>query len=336
MNEHLLVDVLTDDERLAPDLGRVRDGITGGIRRRRRRRMAGYAASAVALVLVGGALAVTVPATGERPAGTTRTLAGEWNRTLRLGYVPDGMTTPLYSASAAGEGVLYPVSREGYLRVDITTTGWTPRLDLPGWRTTQVGGRPARIVSRPKRTMIDWQLPSGRWASLEYGQGRAHDAAGQLAVERIVERVALGVTEGTPEPVRLAFGPTYLPPGTRVVGVRGVSPEGYGTIDVTAGSQRVLRTDEATTEDGISVEYPVLDDRGGFGVSFHPGSWQLDPGDRRTDDIDGRRTYLLNRETGIAVDTPPHGCVIVDTIDRPEPLAPAELRRVAKGVRWTG
>jgi hypothetical protein len=224
----------------------------------------------------------------------------------------------------------------GYLRVDVSGVDWQPRLDQPGWRQIQVGGRPARIVSRPTRTLIDWQLSSGRWANLEYGRGMPGEAAAQPDVERIAERVAAGITEGAPEPVRVRFAPTVLPEGTRVVGVRGVSHDGYGTVDVASGSQRVVRTGQVTTQDGIGLDHPVLDETGLFGVSFHPGPFRPNRGETRTDDIQGQPAYLLNEGRGIAFDSPPHGNVTVAATGEPAPFTPEAVRRVAEGVRWTG
>ncbi len=335
MNEQLLVDALTLDERLAPDVDEVREGITGGIRRRRQRRMVGYAASAVALAVLAGALVVTWPARTDRAERPAQTVAGDWTRTLRFGWLPAGLAAPVYLASTTEEGVLYPTNQGGYLLVDVTKVDWQPRLDLPGWRQTQVNGRPARIVSRPTRTLISWQLPSGRWASLDHGNGRPGGTDAQPGVETAAQRIAAEITEGPSEPVRVSFSVGFLPRGMRIVGVRGVSPDGYGTIDVVSGSQRVVRTDEATTEDGISVEYPVLDNADSVDISFHPGSWKPGPGEERTDDVRGRPAYLLNQGDGIAVDSP-DGYVLVSTSGRSSGLTADDFRRIAEGVRWLG
>jgi hypothetical protein len=332
-----LVEALQADERLAPDPSDVLAGVAGGIRRRRQRRLAGYAASAVALAVVAGTLAVTLPSRTDRAEQPAGTATGEWNRTLRFGWLPDGLATPpLYQASDTEESALYPEANNGrYLLVNLTKVDWRPRLDLPGWRQTQVGGRPARIISRPTRTLITWELPSGRWASLDYGQGRPGSRDAQPGVETSAERIALGVTEGAPEPVRVAFSVGYLPEGMRVVGVRGASPEGFGTIDAVSGTQRLVRNEDAATEDGISLEYPVLDNGDSLDISVHPGAWNPGPGDKRTDDVRGRPAYLLNRDDGIAVDSP-DGYILVSTSGRPSPLTAADFRRIAESVRWTG
>ncbi|GAA0916787.1 hypothetical protein [Virgisporangium aurantiacum] len=347
MNEQLLADALASDERLAPDPHDVLAGMAGGIRRRRQRRLAGYAASVLAVLALAGGLVVTVPWQAEQAASPAPIPTPDFQRTVRFGWLPDGLSPPTYSASDTGEEVLYPMSGAVYLRVAVSHVDWQPKLDKSGWQQIQVGGRPGRLVSRPTRTLILWQLPSGHWADLEFGRGGPGGGDSQPAVQTDAERIAAGVTEGAPEPVRLAFELTHLPAGMRIVGITGATPDGYGNIEITSGSEEAINTAEGITEDGIVYDFPMLDRSGRITVSFAPGAWSASnppPGVTRFADIGGKAAFRLGQDKGVAVDWPPHGFVQVwqpamAKVDGPA-IAPLltldEFRAVASGIRWLG
>jgi hypothetical protein len=174
---------------------------------------------------------------------------------------------------------------------------------------------------------------------LEFGRGTPGGVGAQPAIQTDAERVAAGITEGAPEPVRVAFGLTHLPAGMRIVGISGATADGYGTIDVMSGSQKVLRTAEAGTEDGIGIDEPRLDETGRFSVFFQPGALLSRSDEDRIDDIQGKPAYLLNQGGMVAVEWSPQGWAgvsqfVADAGSRP--LTPEEFRAVAAGIRWTG
>jgi hypothetical protein len=332
MNEQLLVDALTLDEQLAPDPADVLAGVADGIRRRRRRQLAGYAASALVLVIVAGLAAVAVPRLNERVAGPV--LPATFERTLRFGWLPDHLTAPTYSASVDGESVQYS-SVEGKLSVEASNLNWQPRLDHPGWRQVQVAGRPGRLVSGPTRTFVEWRLASGRWAMLTYEIETLSGDNGQPGIETVAERIAAGVTEGDPVPVRVAFGLTHLPPGWQITGVHGTSGDGYGLINVLSHPWEVVGTTEVNLVGGITVDRPKLAETKQFVVSLEPGDWEPGIGDRRAGSVHGNPAYLLSEGRGLAFNWPPHGTVQVNPTAAGV-VSPDEFRAVASGVRWLG
>ena len=330
MNEQLLVDALTQDEHLAPDPAEVLVGVADGIRRRRRRQIVGYAA--FLLVVAAGLAVVAVPRLGERVAGPV--LPANFERTLRFGWLPGDLTSPVYSASIDGESVQYS-GVEGKLSIEASNLNWQPRLDYPGWRQVQVAGRPGRLVSRPTRTLVEWRLASGRWAMLTYEIWTLRADNGQPGIETIAERIAAGVTEGDPVPVRVAFGLTRLPLGWQIAGVHGASGDGYGMINLLSRPWEVVGTHEVNLVDGITVDRPELAETRQFVVSLEPDGWEPGIGDRRAGSVHGNPAYLLSQGRGLAFNWPPHGTVQVNPT-AVGVVSPDEFRAVASGVRWLG
>jgi hypothetical protein len=339
MNE--LVEVLRAEERLAPDPADVLAGVAGGIRRRRRRRWAGGTAAVLALVLVAGAVVVRSPWAGGRtddpPAGKTVVPTGDWNRTLRFGWLPEGMTPDLSTVSTTGE-VAFSRADARYLRVTLYSPDLQPRLEQPGWQRITIGGLPGRLVSRTTRTLIKWQLPSGRWADLEYGHAEPGETDAQPALQASAERIAAGITQGDPEPVRVAFALTHVPRGMRIVGVRSY-PERGGVIELAPQSRAAPRFETSTGEEAVVDDRLVVDASEGLLVSVMPGD--VSPGDVGTpvDDVQGRPAWSLDPVAGrgVTVDWE-HGVLTVmpASWDADPALTLEVFRAVAEGVRWTG
>ena len=259
MNE--LVEALRAEERHAPDPTEVMAGVAGGIRRRRRRRWAGYTAAVLALVLVAGAVVVRFPRADradDAPAGRTVIPTGDWNRSLRFGWLPEGMTPNLWAASTTGEVASFARDDARYLRVTLYAPGLQPRADQPGWQQAAIGGRPGRLVSRTHRTLIKWQLPSGRWADLEYGDGQPDGTDAQPALQASAERIAAAIIEGDPEPIRVAFALTRVPRGMRIVGIRS-HPGLGGVIEVASESGAAPRFETSTGEQAVVDDRLVVD-----------------------------------------------------------------------------
>jgi hypothetical protein len=351
-NEHVLADILTAEERLAPDPDDVLRGVTRGIRRRRQRRRIGPAVTGVAAVLALAGGAVVVHDLRGGPAGQVGAPSatvpnGDWHRTVRLGWVPAGMTPGGWHVSEDGEGGGFHGTDEVYLRVDVSK----PRSarTLPGWEATTVDGRPGLIVSRPTRTIIEWPLPSGHWVEVEFGRGRPGGANRQSAIRADAERIAAGISETAVEPVRVRFGLTRLDPGQRIVGV-GVTDadDGHGTLYVSDGTPSAPPSmQEGATEDGIVTESPVPDP----GVITVRYDRPTDPATllrsaTRIDDIQGRPAYLINQGQMLIVTGLPHGDLtvasnrpmVVDSANPPasESSQVDKLIALAERVRWTG
>ncbi|WP_203929925.1 hypothetical protein [Virgisporangium ochraceum] len=338
MNE--LVEALRAEERLAPDPADVLAGVAGGIRRRRRRRWAGRTVAVLAVVLLAGVAVVRSPWVGGRaddaPAGRTVVPTGDWNRTLRFGWLPEGMTPNLWEVSTTGEVASVVRDDARYLRVTLYSPGLQPRLDQPGWQRITVGGLPGRVVSRTARTLIKWQLPSGRWADLEYGHGQPNEAEVQPALQASAERIAGGITEGDPEPVRVAFALTHVPRGMRIVGVR-TYPDRGGVIDVAPESRAAPRFETSTGEEAIVDDRLVVDGSRTLRVSVMSGDVSSTDVDTPIDDIQGRPAWSLGPDRGVTVAWD-HGVLTVmpATWDAHPALNLAVFRAVAEGVRWTG
>lgn len=356
-NEHVLADILTAEERLAPDPGEVWEGVTRGIRRRRRRRRIGQVVTGVVavLALAGGVVAVRDlrggPATG---IGTPPVTVpnGDWQRSIRLGWTPAGMSPGGWHVSEHTEGGLFTGADGAYLRVDVSDP--RPPRPRPGWEATTVDGRPGQIVSRPTRTIIEWPLPSGHWAEVEFGRGQPGGANGQPGIRADAERIAAGITETAGEPVRVGFGLTRLDAGQRIVGVRTTTGanDGHGTVYVAGGTPTVGHvadpsSGQTTTEDGIVTD-PPAGDTGTITVRYEP------PADlagtlraaTRIDDIQGRPAYLVNQGRMLIVTGLPHGDLTVASNlplvvgytdpSAPDPTLVAQLVALAERVRWTG
>lgn len=334
MNEHLLTSVLIDEERLAPDPADVMAGLTHGIRRRRQRRLAGGAA-ALALVVAGSFAVVNAwpdaQAPGESSAAAPATV---FHRKIRFGWLPDGLERPVFQAGLAGESVNYGLSEDRYLRAEISNLQWQPNLDQAGWQRVQVAGRPGRLVSKPTRTIVDWQLPSGRWATIEVGRGRPGMANAQPGLQADAERIAAGITDGDPEPVRVSFEARVLPKGTKIVNVS-EQENGYGTIELSTGDPKVAATWKGTTEDGITSDRPVTDQESNrVTVTVSPDTVKPSTDMYELGKVNGRRIWRTGA-LGVVVDFSPHGQILVQTSNT-LPLTTEELRAVAEGVRWNG
>lgn len=200
---------------------------------------------------------------------------GDWNRTLRFGWLPEGMTPSHYAASTTGEVASFVRDDSRYLTVTLYEPGLQPLPEQPGWQRLTVGDRPGRVLSRTTRTLVKWQLPSGRWADLVYEQPR--EAGEQPALQAVAVRIAEGVTEGDPEPVRVAFALTHLPRGMRIVGVRSFPGQG-GAIEVAPETRAAPRWETSTGPEAVVDDHLVVDGSKSFRVSVMVGT--ITPGQR--------------------------------------------------------
>jgi hypothetical protein len=210
-----------------------------------------------------------------------------------------------------------------------------PDLRLDGWQPFEVGGRPGRIISRPARSMADWQLPSGRWAHVEFGRDEAKlESLGpvtnrQPGVENELRRI---VTEATESPVRTVtaqFGLARMPACCTLLTVR------PGAVDLGAGVPQDRPADGLV--DGIlddtnlrSVNFLTR-----LSIKFEPGMKTLNMSMwKRLPDIQGGEAYFLwTTEMPMELDIRGfHG----GTLRLVGGGSQDELVQVARSVVWTG
>lgn len=336
----------------APDPAEVLLGMRAGIDRRRRRQRyyrTGGVLAAVLLAMTASTVAVTVIRDGggaPAPVGSADLIpVGEWKSTLRLGWVPDGLQPPTTTGTEFAEDILYPGSSlpplQDYLRVSLHLVSETPKLDLPGWQRVDVNGRPASERSEPTRTIVVFQMPSGRWAEVEFGRGVPNGGPdGQPGHRETALRVARSIDETGDTPLRTGFAPSYLPAGQRIVGVSTEvnSPAGFGRV-YSAGPVGP----PAQNLPGSRGFLLGVDGQQGPGVSIfvEEAEEATLEGAERIADIQGRPAYRLNNGHMIVM-TDFHGgaLTVIATLGKQQPnkelMPEAELVKVAEGVRWLG
>jgi hypothetical protein len=357
-----LTRILDSQERFAPDVDIVRERVTVGIHRRRRRRRIGYAATAVAvLVLIGAGLAVIRPPDVRPDDGTAatdgRTLRTDaFRRTIEVGWMPAELTDnqtvavddtrELFAVTSVANNGMYA---DLHLSVQLFTSAWQPPTDRPDWEPTTVNGRPGWLASTSTGTYVDWQMPSGRWATLSLGTGTA-GAPGPFTQPRLQTdalRAAASVVEGPGQPVQVGIALTYLPSGMTITGVRGSTRVGgCGSITVSTGSARVVGTRQGRGTDGVELRYPAFAPREQFEVSCDDLALAVNGLPRLgvTDEVvDGRSVYKAAEFSSVVVaglDGNLAAVVMGPPIVRggsPTAAAPGidEVVKIALGVRLT-
>jgi hypothetical protein len=236
--------------------------------RRRRRSAAALAAGAALAVLavigsaaVVGARMALPPASVGAPA--TATFPVDASHGVDFGWLPDDMRL---ADRGGGPDVM---AGGPYLVASVVPYVWQPKLDLTGWQRTEINGRPGRIVSRPTRTFVLWQLPSGHWADLEFGRGLPRGTDGQPGVEQDARRIAASVTEAPPRSGSSRLRLTYLPQGYRVDQASHGTNKAGQSVDVVRGVTGTIRltgTQTYGTEDGVTTEVPTFAADGTFQV----------------------------------------------------------------------
>ncbi len=360
MNEadnELLVAAISEGAEFAPDSHDVLRTVRVRVARQRRRRLAGRAVAAVASVIaVLGAVAI-VERWPDRPLDTAAPSPGTGigqampvppqQCTLRFGWLPPGLKDPTRSCGPAEENVLYPMAGGNYLSVEMLKVSWQPKLDLPGLQQIKVGGRPAAISSKPTRTIITFQLPSGHWIQLEYGRGHPGSSSSrsqQTTLHNDALAIANGVSEGTAEDVQVAFAPAYLPAGMRLTSVGTGATPGTGQLHYGDGSGSVTKVDVVGTTDGIQDSMPVTDDRHTVSISLlSPDPSRLGHSAEPVGHLGNLPIYSING--GMAVLVPGfHGATLevatsaVRYVNPTEPpdaaVSTDELIKIAQHVQW--
>jgi hypothetical protein len=325
---------------IAPDPGDVLAGVRAGIRRRRRTRSA---VAALAMVLLTG-VALAWPAAPPRSDGVIP--VGSWPTTFTVGWVPDGLTLLTVSSTAFQEARTYS-SGSATLTIQVDNADRTPLTELPGWAAFEVAGRPGQEISRPTRTLIRFTFPSGRLVEVQYHQ-ESGDGPDQAALRVGAERVSAALRETGADPVRARFAPTYLPKGQRIVGFDAQEPaaNGEGAIIAVAGSLAPRPAEVSTESDGIVREQRSVDLGVGVTIQFLLNRKPTDY-DELIAPIGGRPAYLTNKAVVVVSDFHGGWLEITPTVDGSSPpllsaddifrlLPPAELIKIAEGVRWVG
>jgi hypothetical protein len=96
------------------------------------------------------------------------------------------------------------------------------------------------------------------------------EAEAQPALQTTAERIAAGVTEGDPVPIRVAFALTHLPRGMRIVGVWSY-PDRGGVIEVAPESRAAPRFETSTGQEAVVDDQLVVDGSRSFRVSVLAG-----------------------------------------------------------------
>jgi hypothetical protein len=297
VNQHLLTDALLDEERHTPDPAAVLAGVRRGIVRRRRRRQVSAALAAV-LAIVATAWAVprsTAPAPAAAPA---------WTVHLRLTWLPEPLPPAgAFDAGRYGESALYGDEAAGpYLVAALDV----PAPDLPGGTDTTINGRPARYLTAPTRTQVAWTLPSGRRATLEYGDNAAPN---QPDRQSDALRAAAGVRDDDSRVLRAVVAPGYLPPGLTVTGVTG---DGGFRADAGGGTAiAVVLSDPSAGNGAEAAGWPRVRD-----VQGHP-AYTRD---------DGRQLFVVDF----------HGRTLILLAAGAPPPSVEDLVRTAEALTWTG
>jgi hypothetical protein len=290
----LLMSALHAEEQHAPDPHEVLAGVARGVRRRARRSAAALAAGvALAVLAVSGAVVIAIgPAP---PASVGAPVQGAFPADaahgVNFGWLPDDV----------GRGGGPDVSAGGpYLVASVLPYVWTPTLDLTGWQRTEINGRPGRIVSRPTRTFLLWQLPSGHWAGLEFGRGMPRGADAQPGVELDARRIAAAITEAPYRRGSSRLRLTYLPQGYRVDLTSHATDTAGRSVDMVrgvAGTIRLTGTRTSYSDDGVTTESPTFAADGSFQVVLDQrdaraaDDYVHRPGWTRIADVQGHPAY---------------------------------------------
>jgi hypothetical protein len=350
-NNEMLLAAIERGAAFAPDPDDVLRVVRTRVARRRRRRMTGTAIVAAAVVIaVFGALTVE-RSLGGRGHSTAQATASPavmpvppQRCMLRFGWLPPGLDPPSRSCGPAGEEVGYPMGAGNYLDVSMLNSSWQPTLDTPGLQQIKVGGRPAAIASRPTRTIIIFQLPSGHWVSLEYGKGYPSSSEQQATLRTDALAIANSVSEGPAEEIQVAFAPGYLPAGMRLARIYPGATPGTGSLEYNDGTGSVTKVEMGGTEDGIPVSLPVTDERYNVSISLGPPEPGL-PGDSANPvgHLGNLTIYLINNNGASVVVPGFHGGVlsvfslVKPLIEPPPPtLSTDELIKIAEHVQWFG
>jgi hypothetical protein len=219
----------------------VEDAVRAGKRLRRHRRAGVVAAAVVAVAIAIGVPQLTrtasapppVPPAAPTPSPSVSPAAVKGPA---LTYTLHGFTTGKlrvadpYRWTIAGETAMIdkkggqPDAAEG--EVTLYRAGIDPRTTLAGAKITAsaaVHGRPAYRVDADGAPMLLWEYTDNAMALATV---RA-DGPGRWALTPAeLRQVAEGLKIGPPQPVPLAFGTSYLPPGLQIVEVAGRFSEG--------------------------------------------------------------------------------------------------------------
>jgi hypothetical protein len=304
LNQQLLTDLLIDEERHAPDPGAVLAGARLGIRRRRRRnRVSAVLAATVAIAAVVAAFAA-VPRGGAPVAGVPT-----WTVHIRLTWLPEGVPAdPFLSVGRHGELASYGEQEAGPYLIAALDPPARPDSD---WTKTTVNGLPGWYESSPLWTRVAWTLPSGRSATLEYGNIGTRTPT----LERDALRAAAALRDDGNRVLRPAVTPGYLPAGLALTGAAsdgGISLEGDGTTAI-----RVTLADPSVGN-GLSTGQ----------TKDHTGNTPI-----RVRDVQGHRAYAGGQHLYV-VDY--HGRTLTLSGGGMPIPSGEELLRTAEGLRWTG
>ncbi|GIF19927.1 hypothetical protein BJ973_006969 [Actinoplanes tereljensis] len=212
----------------------VDDAVRAGKSRLRRRRSGVVIAAVVAVAVAIGVPQLTSRASGPAPATSpspSPSPSAEAVRGPDLTYVLHGFTTGKlrvedpYRWTVAGETAMIEKkggqsdAQEG--EVTLYRPGIDPRSTLDGAKitaTSAIHGRPAYRVDADGAPMLLWEYAEG---ALALATVRA-DGPGRWALTPAeLRQVAEGLQPGASQPVMLAFGTSYVPPGYRIVEVAG-------------------------------------------------------------------------------------------------------------------
>jgi hypothetical protein len=332
-----LADAFEESLCIAPDPADVLVGIRSGIVRQRRRRQLYRTIAvvqAVALVLV--ATAVTTMALRNRNAPAPANQLDEWTSTLQPGAIPDGWVVRNIMSNAIAENISYGNDTGEGLRVTLDKVGTSPRTDMPGWERTEINGRPAwQLPGDDFRAIIQWQLPSGRWAEVDFAKHYPQSSSPELRAPEVARQVAETTRESGTTRLVTGFEPTYLPAGIRVGGVE-VEPAapGFGTLLATSGTPR-------TTTNGDDRSLKSLSQLGSDGRDLYVrvSADRPDPAmmGERIADIQGRPAYKMRTGHGVMVSDFHGGVLSVGTYsDLSTAVLVMDLVKIAEGVRWVG
>ncbi|GIH17211.1 hypothetical protein [Rugosimonospora africana] len=355
-DNELLTAAISEGAALAPDSHDVLRAVRVRVARQQRFRRSGIAvAGAVASVIaVFGAVTVvqkwpggSLDTAAHGPGGVMPVPAQQC--TLTFGWLPPGLKSPVRSCGPDGENVGYPMDGGNYLSVGMLNASWQPTLDAAGLQQIEVGGRPAAICSKPTRTAITFQLPSGHWVQLEYGNGlpgSSSSGAQQTTLRNDALAIANGMSEGTADDVQVAFAPGYLPADMSLAGVGTGTTPGTGQLHYGDGSGAVTKVEVGGGTDGLTDIMPVSDDRHTLSISLlspDPGlmSHSANPVGR----LGNLTIYSINQGTAVLVPGF-HGATLevatsaVRYVNSTEPpggaLSTDELIKIAQHIQWFG
>ncbi|MEU4238940.1 hypothetical protein [Actinoplanes sp. NPDC026619] len=236
----------------------VEDAVLAGKRLRRRRRT-GVAALAVVAV----AAAIGVPQLTGLASGPSPSLPAEPSPSIApspafqgpsLTYTLHAFTTGKlrvedpYRWNVSGETAMIekkggqPDAQEG--EVTLYRPGIDPRSTLDGAQitaTTAIHGRPAFRVDADGAPMLLWEYADDAMALITV---RADGPAKWALTPNELRQVAEALEPGTPQPVMIAFGTSYVPPDYRVIEVSGRFSSGQ------LSSAQLVPADEAAARLG--------------------------------------------------------------------------------------